>query len=240
LSKLPIISIFERSSTAGGVWKSSKYSYSQDNTKYNIQYGTNVNPKYAVTTKEDDAELSVTDTSISSTGTTSNRNDDVHIDNDVRVATNVVVEDDDYIIEQMANSTTSMYEALWTNAPSQCIEYSDYSFQEHFKQALPIYLHCAPLLEYMMAQVTRNNPNFFQNVKFNINVNNVSNDEVQKKFFLILIDNISGETSVEYFDKCIWAAGLNGCAIIPKSIGTTLHQGNFKGIDIHSSQTGDI
>lgn len=155
MSKLPIISVFEHSSTAGGVWKSSKDSYSQDNTKYNIQYGTNVNPKYAVTTKDNDAELSVTDTSISSTGTTSNRNDDVHVDNDVHVATNVVVEDDDYIIEQMAN-------------------------------------------------------------------------------------NISGETSVVYFDKCIWAAGLNGCAMIPKSIRTTLHQANFKGIDIHSSQTGDI
>lgn len=156
MSKLPIISVFECSSTVGGVWKSSKDSYSQDNTKYNIQYGTtNVNPKYAVTTKEDDAELSVTDTSISSTGTTSNCNDDVHVDNDVHVATNVVVEDDDYIIEQMAN-------------------------------------------------------------------------------------NISGETSVEYFDKCIWAAGLNGCAMIPKSIRTTLHQVNFKGIDIHSSQAGDI
>jgi cation diffusion facilitator CzcD-associated flavoprotein CzcO len=231
LSKLPIISVFERSSTAGGVWKSSKDS---------IQYGTNDNTEYAATTKEDDAELSVTDTSISSTGTTSNRNDDVHDDNDVHVATNDVVKDDDYIIEQKADSTTSMYEALWTNGPNQFIEYPDYTLQEHFKQALPIYLPRAPLLEYMMARVTKNNPNFFQNVKFNTNVNNVSYDEVQKKFVFILIDNISGETSVEYFDKCIWAAGLNGCAIIPKSIRTTLHQGNFKGIDIHSSQAGDI
>jgi hypothetical protein len=40
--------------------------------------------------------------------------------------------------------------------------------------------------------------------------------------------------------RCIWAAGLYGCTIIPKSIHSTPHQGNLKGIDIHSSQAGDI
>ena len=46
-----------------------------------------------------------------------------------------------------------------------------------------------------------------------------------------MANNISGETSVEYFDKCIWAAGgLNGRMMIPKSIRTTLHLVNFKGI----------
>jgi hypothetical protein len=45
-----------------------------------------------VTTKEDDAEFSVTGNSINSTS--SNQNDDTHNDD----ATDVVVEDNDYII----------------------------------------------------------------------------------------------------------------------------------------------
>jgi cation diffusion facilitator CzcD-associated flavoprotein CzcO len=239
LSKLPIISVFERSSTAGGVWKSSKddspgaltsSSIFPQDVKITDEDGT----KDVVTTKEDDTEISVTGTSISSAS--SNQNDDVHDDD----ASGVVVEDNDYIIGKKVDSSTSMYEALWTNGPNQVIEYPDYTFKEHFKQALPIYLPRGALLEYMMARVTKNNPNFFDDVRFNTTVNNVSYDEVQKKFVFMLMDNISGERRVEYFDKCIWAAGLNGCAKIPRSIRTTLHEGGFKGIDIHSSEAGDV
>jgi cation diffusion facilitator CzcD-associated flavoprotein CzcO len=247
LSKLPIISVFERSSTAGGVWKSSKDHHYPGVSSSNPppQEDVNITDKVhtkgntskdtVVTKKEDDVELSVTGTSISSTS--SNQNDDVYDDD----ATDVVVEEDnDCIIEKRVDSSTSMYEALWTNGPNQFIEYPDYTFKEHFKQALPIYLPRGALLEYMMARVTRNNPNFFESVKFNTAVNNVSYDEVKRKFVFISIDNIYGERIVEYFDKCIWAAGENGSAKIPRSIRNTLHEGGFEGIDIHSSQAGDM
>ena len=32
--------------------------------------------------------------------------------------------------------TTNMYEALWTNGPKECIEFFDYTYDEHFGRAL--------------------------------------------------------------------------------------------------------
>ena len=35
--------------------------------------------------------------------------------------------------------TTNMYEALWTNGPKECIEFFDYTYDEHFGRALVSY-----------------------------------------------------------------------------------------------------
>ena len=137
--------------------------------------------------------------------------------------------------------STSMYEALWMNGPKECIEFFDYTFDEHFGCALPTYLPRKLFLEYMLARCTKDNPNFFDDVKFNTSVESVTYDEGEGKF---AIQALNRETQsvpeTILFDKCIWAAGINGKPKIPKSIYELLSSGEFKGRVIHSSEVGPI
>lgn len=146
----------------------------------------------------------------------------------------------------------NMYEALWTNGPKESIEFFDYTFDEHFGTALPMYVPRQLILEYILARCTRNNPTFFDNVKFNTSVENVTYNEEMKKFVVNTVyqsvneeekkdgEGESSETIAEsnLFDFCIWAAGENGRAIIPQSIGEILSSGGFKGQTMHSSESG--
>ena len=33
----------------------------------------------------------------------------------------------------------SMYQGLWTNAPKECYEFPDYTFEDHFGKPIPSY-----------------------------------------------------------------------------------------------------
>jgi trimethylamine monooxygenase len=136
--------------------------------------------------------------------------------------------------------STSMYEALWMNGPKECLEFFDYTFDEHFGCAMPMYLPRKLFLEYMLARCTRDNPTFFDDVRFNTSVESVTYNEVEGKFVLQTLNRMSGLPECTLFDKCIWAAGLNGKPKIPKSISETLSSGGFKGRVIHSSEVGPI
>lgn len=134
--------------------------------------------------------------------------------------------------------SANMYEALWTNGPKECIEFFDYTFDEHFGCALPMYMPRALILEYLLARCTRNNPTFFDDVKFNTSVRSVRFDEGLGKFAVQTVDLETDEVTESLFDKCIWAAGTNGRPNIPASISNALTSGGFKGTVMHSSETG--
>merc|ERR1719491_909308 len=91
------------------------------------------------------------------------------------------------------------------------------------------------LLDYFITRVTRNNPEFFRPVKFNTNVVHVKYDEEKAKFEVITENKFTKERQIGYYDKCIWAAGINGAARIPIKIGALLKKGNFHGKSFHSS-----
>ena len=131
-----------------------------------------------------------------------------------------------------------MYEALWTNGPKEAIEFFDYTFDEHFGRGLPMYMPRQLILDYMLARCTKDNPNFFDNVKFNTSVKSVNYDQEMAKFVVETVDLETQEITTAYFDKCIWAAGNNGKPKIPESISDKLSSGEFKGTVMHSSETG--
>jgi len=136
----------------------------------------------------------------------------------------------------------NMYEALWTNGSKERIEFCDYTYEDHFGKdtPLPTYMPRQPLLEYMLARVTRNNPTFFDNVRFETTVLNVTYDEDMAKFAVTARNNLTGEEDTAHYDKCIWAAGDNGKPIFPRELDELLHDDNFLGKTIHSSQVGAI
>lgn len=231
LASFPVVTIFERSSSPGGVWKADD---SQPKaTCGNGNAGPSATPKDPK--KDEDSATQEDSESLSTEDNESLSTEDNESLSTERLS-KAEMERRNYIIEESVDSTTSMYEALWTNGPSQGIEFYDYTFQEHFKCPLPIFMPRKLLLEYMLKRVTRNNPTFFDAVKFNTTVNHVSYDDVEQMFEITTIDNASGESTTSKFHKCVWAAGINGCAKIPRQIHDILVDGNFKGIHVHSSK----
>ena len=251
LARLPIVTVFERNSQPGGVWRSNQSNQAQDDigiantcASTPITAPTNHNDSNEQIEKEEHEEEDrfLCKQSMSSTDHT-DTDEIVSDDDEESVSSSDLMSDSDYIVEGRTSSTTQMYEALWTNGPSQGIEFPDYTFNDHFECPVPIYMSRRAVLDYMITRVTRNNPDVFDSVHFNTTVEKVSFNEEMKKFEIVISQcnsTTSDETSrTQYFDKCIWAAGNNGCAKIPKSIRSILRKGGFTGIDLHSSQAAE-
>ena len=126
----------------------------------------------------------------------------------------------------------------YTIGCKEATEFFDYTYDEHFSRALPTFLPRSLLLDYMLARVTKNDPKFFDNVKFNTSVKSVTFSEELGKFVVQTIDLKTEVVTEHMFDKCIWAAGDNGKPFIPQSIVDTLSSGGFKGAVMHSAATG--
>ena len=143
--------------------------------------------------------------------------------------------------EAKQGETTNMYEGLWTNGPKESIEFFDYSYDEHFGHALPVYMPRAALLEYMLARVTRKCPDFFEKyARFNVEVQSVVWNAEIRKFDVILKNALTGKCFREVYDKCIWGAGRNGQQNLPHSMVNMFRVGGFKGRIIHSSDTSNF
>ncbi|KAL3799286.1 hypothetical protein HJC23_013011 [Cyclotella cryptica] len=131
----------------------------------------------------------------------------------------------------------NMYEALWTNGSHCVMEFFDHTYEEHFRQALPVYLPRRMVLQYLLKRVTKADPGLFDCVEFGTTVVSVKyhGDECH---FLVRTQRGGDANVIERrFDKCIWAAGENGRPYVPQSLSD--HLASFKGKTMHSSQTDD-
>ena len=137
------------------------------------------------------------------------------------------------------NTSTNMYAALWTNGPKESFEFYDYTFKDHFGDVrMPIHLPRKYVLKYIVARVTRNCSDFFQRYfNFRTTVRKVRYLEDTQKFRVCTFNETTKEEQVELFDKCIWAAGINGIQKIPKPTLERLEKGGFPGRMMHSSDT---
>jgi len=137
--------------------------------------------------------------------------------------------------------TANMYEALWTNAPKESIEFYDYTFEDHFGDVdLPLYMPRQAILEYFTARVMRKNPNIFENVHFSTTVISVKYNKDRKKFVVTTRNNRTKEKKITEYDKCVWAAGLEGKPNIPEEVDNVLRKESFRGNIIHSSKVGNF
>jgi thioredoxin reductase len=135
-----------------------------------------------------------------------------------------------------SNGSTNMYEGLWINGHKDGMEFFDYTYKDHFKTPQPVYLPRQHILEYLLARVTQHE-NIFEHVNFNTEVQSVVYDDHAEQF-VIRSKNDTGLESVQCFDKCIWAAGLNGK---PKMIKDTVDKlSNFKGQIVHSAEMSKL
>ncbi|GGD09266.1 NAD(P)-binding domain-containing protein [Halopseudomonas salina] len=126
----------------------------------------------------------------------------------------------------------SMYRYLWSNGPKECLEFADYSFEEHFGRPIPSYPPRAVLRDYIMGRVAKSNVR--QYIRFNTAVHWVAEDEATGKFAVTVRDLKQDVLSTEEFDHVIVATGHFSTPNAPyfegleKFPGRVLHAHDFR------------
>ncbi|WP_319782939.1 NAD(P)/FAD-dependent oxidoreductase [Oceanisphaera sp. IT1-181] len=99
----------------------------------------------------------------------------------------------------------SMYRYLWSNGPKECLEFADYSFDEHFGQAIPSYPPRAVLKDYIMGRIDKQA--IFKYIRFECPVRWVTYDESSKMFTVTVMNHKTGEQETNEFDYVVVATG---------------------------------
>lgn len=99
----------------------------------------------------------------------------------------------------------SMYRYLWSNGPKECLEFADYSFEEHFGRPIPSYPPRAVLRDYIMGRVEKSGVRDY--IRFNTAVHWVDYSEDTGKFTVTVKDLKQNELVAEEFDYVVAATG---------------------------------
>ena len=210
-----VVKVFERAEGPGGVWRADRSHNDNTNTPNNANKKASSCDDFADEKKDDDDDVE-----------TKKRKLENEIQNETTPA-------------RKQPETTNMYAALWTNGPKEQFEFYDYTFRDHFGDVpMPTFLPRKHVLDYMEARVTKRCPDFFERYfRFETTVQNVRYLEETKKFRVCTYSEITKEEHVEFFDKCIWAAGIDGTKNIPRPTAELLEKGGFPGRAFHSGDT---
>ncbi|MEG2731314.1 NAD(P)/FAD-dependent oxidoreductase [Brevundimonas sp.] len=99
----------------------------------------------------------------------------------------------------------SMYRYLWSNGPKECLEFADYSFDEHFKRPISSYPPREVLRDYIQGRVAK--AGVRQYIRFNNAVKAVTFDEATRKFTVTAMDYSADTLTQEEYDHVIVATG---------------------------------
>lgn len=99
----------------------------------------------------------------------------------------------------------SMYRYLWSNGPKECLEFADYSFDEHFGRAIPSYPPRAVLKDYIMGRIDKQAISKY--IRFECPVRWVSHDEATGKFTVTVMNHQTGQQESGEFDYVVVATG---------------------------------
>ncbi len=99
----------------------------------------------------------------------------------------------------------SMYRYLWSNGPKECLEFADYSFEEHFGKPIASYPPRAVLWDYIKGRVEKAKVRKW--VRFSTPVRMVEWDKKKKLFNVTVHDRRKDRMYTEQFDNVIVASG---------------------------------
>ena len=117
-----------------------------------------------------------------------------------------------------------MYRHLWSNAPKECLEYADYSFDHHFQKPIPSFLPRHMIRDYIAGRARQSNVQRL--IRFNTVVRFVDFDNDKGRFVLRFTDLVTTKDFSEHFDYVIVAVGHFSMPNVP----------HFKGIDRFSGR----
>lgn len=129
----------------------------------------------------------------------------------------------------------SMYRYLWSNGPKECLEFADYSFEEHFGRPIPSYPPRAVLHDYIAGRVEKSGVR--QYVKFNHAVRDVAFDEATDKFTVAVMDLSGDKLITDEFDYVFVCNGHFSTPNVPsfegvdRFLGRVLHAHDFRCAD---------
>ena len=106
----------------------------------------------------------------------------------------------------------SMYRYLWSNGPKECLEFADYSFDEHFKQPIPSFPPREVLYDYILGRAK--NGNLKKYIKFSTTVSNVNFNGSQ--FELTSINKKENKITKKIFDYVVVSTGHFSVPYIPE------------------------
>ena len=125
----------------------------------------------------------------------------------------------------------SMYRYLWSNGPKECLEFADYTFDEHFGKPIPSFPPREVLQDYILGRAK--NSDIKKNIKFNTLVTNVVPNG--DKFNLTSKNKIDNKITNEIFDNVVVASGHFSVPFIPEYDGMN----SFPGRILHSHDFRD-
>jgi trimethylamine monooxygenase len=126
----------------------------------------------------------------------------------------------------------SMYRYLWSNGPKECLEFADYTFEEHFGKPIASYPPREVLFDYIKGRVEKAGVRDY--IRFNTAVRNVTYDNTSHKFTVTVHDHSTDTVYAEEFDYVVCATGHFSTPKIPtfdgfgKFGGRILHAHDFR------------
>ena len=117
----------------------------------------------------------------------------------------------------------SMYRYLWSNGPKECLEFADYTFEEHFGRPIGSYPPRAVLWDYIKGRVEKSGVRKW--VRFNSPVRMVTWSDATKKFTVTAHDRGDDRTYSEEFDFVVVASGHFSTPNVPWFEGFDTFQG---------------
>lgn len=99
----------------------------------------------------------------------------------------------------------SMYRYLWSNGPKECLEFADYTFDEHFGRPMGSYPPREVLWDYIKGRVEKAGVRPY--IRFNTVVRGVAFDTASQTFTVTAHDHAQDRTYSETFDWVVVASG---------------------------------
>ena len=128
-----------------------------------------------------------------------------------------------------------MYRYLWSNGPKECLEFADYSFEEHFGRAIPSYPPRAVLHDYIAGRVEKSGVRRY--IRFSCPVRWVAWNAALSRFEVTVKDLAADEHRTELFDDVIVANGHFSIPNVPhfegidRFPGRVMHAHDFRAAD---------
>ena len=119
----------------------------------------------------------------------------------------------------------SMYRYLWSNGPKECLEFADYTFEEHFGRPIASYPPRAVLWDYIKGRVEKAGLRDW--VRFRTPVRNVEYDHASGKFSLTHHDLLDDRVETEDFDNVVVATGHFSTPNVPEFEGFRTFNGRI-------------
>ena len=108
----------------------------------------------------------------------------------------------------------SMYRYLWSNGPKECLEFADYTFDEHFGRPIASYPPRAVLFDYIKGRIEKAGIRDW--IRFRTPVRNVTYSEETGKFTVTAHDLVNHHVSTEEFDYVVVASGHFSTPNVPE------------------------